>query len=142
MEKRKKRNIITVALIVVLFVGMLFLLVSMRKGFSAWLDSSLHPEEKVEYTFEQITQGLSEKVDHVRYEDSTLSEELTNQYYDYLKEKNYVYISNPGPQELSVRVLCYDEDDNLLFTVNVYRYGHVKLKIESNGNIYFYHFHT
>ena len=89
------------------------------------------------YTFSEITQGLSEKVYYVKYEDSTLSEGEEEQYYNALLKYNYKHVKNTGSGEYELKVLFYDESDNLLFYINMYRYGAIFIKGDDFTGTYY-----
>ena len=95
------------------------------------------PKEREEFTYEQITQGLSEKVDHVEYEESKLIEEEKERYCTALSKHNYFKIKDTGSGELQVKVLFYDESDNLLYYVKMYRYGFIFIKGDDFKGTYY-----
>ena len=136
MEKTKKRLskktvIIGLVVLAVMLVGY---------GLLYYFANIWEPKEKEKFTFEQITQGLSEKVDHVEYEGITRTQEEIENYYDTLVTHYYVRTSDTGSGELEFKVLFYDENNNLIFFVNVYGYGFIF--IQANEYTGTYHFST
>ena len=124
MEKTKKRLskktvIIGLVVLAVMLVGY---------GLLYYFANIWEPKEKEKFTFEQITQGLSEKVDHVEYEESKITEEEKEIYRTALSKHNYVKTKGTGSGELELKVLFYDESNNLLYYVKMYRYGFIFIK--------------
>ena len=135
MEKTKKRLskktviIGSVVLAVVLVVGGVFIY-------------KYTAREKL-YTFDEITQGLSEQVSYVVDADGELTQEEIDEIYERYKRVSYLKKDEEeqtetikGRIDRKRQLKFYDDNNNLLFDISEYTYGIVYLHSEDEYNKY------
>ena len=133
MEKQKKKLskkavVICSVVLVVLVVG-------------GVLIYKLATREKL-YTFDEITNGLSEQVSYVVDADGDLTQEEIDEIYERYKTLYFVELTEEnlipwnGIGEITNHLLFYDNNDILLFSISKRRYS--CLSVLENGNEFDY----
>ena len=135
MEKTKKKLskkaviIGSVVLAVVLVVGGVFIY-------------KYTAREKL-YTFDEITQGLSEQVSYVVDADGELTQEEIDEIYERYKRVSYLKKDEEeqtetikGRIDRKRQLKFYDDNNNQLFDISEYTYGIVYLHSEDEYNKY------
>ena len=95
------------------------------------------------HSFDFITQHRSEQIAFVVGKNmmNNMTDEDTERTYELLRNNRYKHPSNPGTNAAPKRtLLCYDQNDNLLFKIVFSSYGNVYVTIDDKEKEYYIHY--
>ena len=103
--------------------------------FSVVLCSYFNYRRNYLYTFEEITEGLSENVRYISTVDDEMTQKEIDELYNDYKMIHYIR-SDVNKGDKMSELLFYDENNTLLFKIAKYRYSKIVVDINGKKIIY------